>query len=79
MQSGKTREAVTLGAKYIEYRFDFNENYEDLDYTQFAHSVDVPVIFTFRATNQWEMAVIEESRRKKSSSIWWMWNRTTWT
>lgn len=61
----QAREAVDLGAKYIEYRFDFSENYENLDYAQFAHSVEVPVIFTFRSTNQGGMALIEESRRQE--------------
>ncbi len=58
-------EAVSLGAKYIEYRFDFFENYDKLDYKRFTHSVDVPIIFTFRATSEGGMAVIDEGKRQK--------------
>ncbi len=59
------KEAVSLGAKYIEYRFDYFENYDKLDYTRFAHSVDVPIVFTFRATSEGGMAVIDEEKRQK--------------
>jgi len=59
------REAVTLGAKYIEYRFDFFEKYDELNYAKFAHSVDVPIIFTFRAPCEGGMAIIEVGKRQQ--------------
>src|SRR5512135_3693657 len=59
------KEAVSLGANYIEYRFDFFENYNKLNYKRFASSVDVPIIFTFRATSEGGMAVIDEEKRQK--------------
>ncbi len=61
----QAKEAVALGAKYIEYRFDFFENFDKLDYKLFAHSVDVPIIFTFRATSEGGMAVIDEEKRQQ--------------
>ncbi len=61
----QAREAVSLGAKYIEYRFDYFENYDKLDYKRFANSVDVPIIFTFRGTTEGGMAVIDEEKRQK--------------
>jgi 3-dehydroquinate dehydratase-1 len=58
-------EAVSLGAKYIEYRFDFFENYKKLDYKRFAHSVDVPIIFTFRSPSEGGVCAINEVERQK--------------
>ncbi|OLS13413.1 MAG: 3-dehydroquinate dehydratase, type I [Promethearchaeota archaeon CR_4] len=61
----QAKEAVILGAKYVEYRFDFFENYDQLNYAKFLHSVDVPVIFTFRASCEGGMALIDVGKRQR--------------